>query len=78
MLDNVAVFRKPHPPLLIIHGQADALVSSANARELYAQSLEPKELLILPQGEHRIFSTGNQYFLAVKSFLDKYTQSKSE
>jgi fermentation-respiration switch protein FrsA (DUF1100 family) len=78
MLDNVAVFGKSHAPLLIVHGQEDGLVSVANARELFAAAVEPKELLILRQGEHGKFGSGNEYFDKVKAFLDKYDSGSIE
>lgn len=69
MLDNVAVFSKPHPPLLIIHGKKDQLVSCQNANDLFQAACEPKTLLILKDGEHGSFGKGNDYFIAVGKFL---------
>lgn len=40
--------------LLLVHGAADELVPVAQARELFEAAGEPKELLLLPGGEHRL------------------------
>ncbi len=41
-------------PLLLIHGEFDPLVPVQQARELYAAAHEPKELIIVPHGDHDI------------------------
>jgi len=69
MMDNVAVFSKPHPPLLIIHGQKDRVLSVQNAQDLYAAAAQQKTLLINPDGDHGAFGKGNTFFIAVEKFL---------
>lgn len=39
-------------PLLLIHGEADSLITVDNAHALYAAAGEPRELWILPEVEH--------------------------
>ena len=39
-------------PLLIVHGGGDDVVDPSHAQELFQQAGEPKELLIVPGGEH--------------------------
>lgn len=41
-------------PLLLVHGEADELVPKAQARELFETAGDPKELVMLPGGEHRL------------------------
>lgn len=41
-------------PLLIIHGDRDEVVDLDHARRLYEQAGDPKELVIIPDGEHRL------------------------
>jgi uncharacterized protein len=41
-------------PLLIVHGDGDELVPVAQAKELFAAAHDPKELVMLPGGEHRL------------------------
>jgi fermentation-respiration switch protein FrsA (DUF1100 family) len=60
ILDNVAVFKKAHPPLLIIHGDKDNQVSIQNAYELYEQAAQPKALLIVPNAGHSFFCYRSQ------------------
>lgn len=71
MMDNIAVFTKPHPPLLIVHGRTDRIISCAQAIELYNRALEPKQILILPQG-HSTFGRGNEFAFVVKEFLRQH------
>lgn len=40
------------PRHLILHGDADAIVPVAHARDLYARAGEPKDLAILPGADH--------------------------
>lgn len=69
MMDNVIVFNKQHPPLLIVHGKNDRMISCQNAQDLFDSSIEPKTLLILPEGDHGSFGKGNSYFVTVEKFL---------
>ncbi|MBS1989251.1 MAG: prolyl oligopeptidase family serine peptidase [Cyanobacteria bacterium SZAS LIN-3] len=71
ILDTGAVFRKPHAPLLIVHGVNDGRVSVANALDLFKQSLEPKLLLTIPGKGHSFFcyQVQNQ----VQEFLRQYS-----
>jgi alpha-beta hydrolase superfamily lysophospholipase len=71
-LDNAAVFRKPHPPLLIVHGKSDRTVSYANAEDLYRSAVEPKMLLPVADGPHCCFGKGDEFLLCVRSFLNTY------
>ena len=41
-------------PILILHGENDELVSLAHAQRLYDKAGEPKEMVIIPGGEHRL------------------------
>jgi len=41
-------------PLLIIHGANDELIDPAHAQKLYDRAKEPKEMMIVPGGEHRL------------------------
>lgn len=68
-MDNIAVFRRPHAPLLIVHGRLDNFVVSKNADDLFAAAIEPKMLLVLPEGDHGSFGKGNEFFRTVEKFL---------
>ena len=70
-LDNISVFRKPHPPLLIVHGKCDRQVSFANAEDLYKNAIEPKTLLTINDGPHCCFGKRDEFLLCVRSFLNQ-------
>ncbi len=70
-LDNAAVFSKPHPPLLIVHGKCDRLVSFANAEDLYQHAIEPKTLLTVADGPHCCFGKRDEFLLSVRTFLNQ-------
>lgn len=70
-LDNAAVFSKPHPPLLIVHGKRDRLVSFANAEDLYQRAIEPKMFLPVADGPHCCFGKQDEFLLSVRSFLNQ-------
>lgn len=71
-MDNTAVFRKPHAPLLMIHGQKDQVISYANAKSLFEVASEPKEMLVLEQGRHVSFGNKDEWACAIKNFIAKY------
>ncbi len=70
-LDNVEVFSKPHPPLLIVHGDQDRVISVEEAKRLFAKAIEPKQLLIL-RGGHCSFGDGADFAVCVSDFLKKH------
>jgi uncharacterized protein len=41
-------------PLLVVHGDDDELVPLRQGRELFEAAGQPKELVVLPKGEHRL------------------------
>jgi dipeptidyl aminopeptidase/acylaminoacyl peptidase len=41
-------------PILILHGDKDELIEVAHARRLFDKSREPKQLVLIPGGEHRL------------------------
>lgn len=69
MLDNVAVFSQPHPPLLIVHGKCDNLLSFHNAEDLFAKATPPKMLLAVPDGKHCSFGAEKEFFRTLNDFL---------
>ncbi len=69
MMDNVEVFSKPHPPLLISHGTGDTIVRYKNALELYNKAIQPKTLLTLPGGHHGTVGANGEFYVAIRKFL---------
>ncbi|MFX7139990.1 alpha/beta hydrolase, partial [Acinetobacter baumannii] len=51
-LDNVAVLRKSHPPLLILHGTEDTLIPISESEKLFESAAEPKQFVRLPKVGH--------------------------
>jgi len=70
-LDNTAVFKKAHAPLLIIHGKCDRTVLFKNAEDIYRDALEPKTLMVVDEGRHCCFGQKDKFLLCVRSFLAK-------
>jgi hypothetical protein len=68
MMDNIAVFRKDHVPLLIVHGAGDQIISCGQAFRLFREACEPKELLILRAG-HSSFGKTNEFVIKAREFL---------
>ncbi|WP_437887491.1 alpha/beta hydrolase [Phytobacter sp. V91] len=59
-------------PVLLIHGTADRVIPWQHSEELFALAREPKQLIIIPDGEHIDAFTqkhGDRYRDAVVSFL---------
>jgi fermentation-respiration switch protein FrsA (DUF1100 family) len=72
-LDSAAVLRKPHAPLLIIHGEKDTLIPISEAEKLFAAACEPKQLVRLPNSGHNdIYDTNDGVF---ESSLGKLLQA---
>jgi fermentation-respiration switch protein FrsA (DUF1100 family) len=59
-------------PVLIVHGADDPYVPSRFSRELYAAAVEPKRLLLVPNGNHNNSMTlGNrEYSEAVREIFN--------
>ena len=61
-------------PLLFIHGGQDFVVPAHNSQDMYEAAGEPKELFLLPNGQHTklvaIDPVG--YETQLTAFLDKY------
>ena len=70
-LDNIAVLSKPHPPLLIFHGDADTMIPISESEKLFAAASEPKTFVKLPKAGHNdVFRTTKvEYLAALKTFL---------
>jgi uncharacterized protein len=54
-LDNVSFLRGKHPPLLIVAGKKDEIVSVEHSLRLYKNATPPARLLILPNSYHSNF-----------------------
>lgn len=51
-LDNLAVLKNPHPPLLIVHGKSDRIIPESEAELLFQGACEPKKIVRIAGGSH--------------------------
>ncbi|WP_119272683.1 alpha/beta hydrolase [Taklimakanibacter deserti] len=69
--DSFAYIGKIKAPLLIIHGDLDGVVPLSEGRALFAAANEPKEMIVIPDGNHgSIFSADT--WLREMQFFDRY------
>ena len=63
-----------HVPKLIIHGESDTMIPVRLAHSLYDAAADPKELAVIPGGDHDDSAevNGAAYFAALNGFLGKY------
>lgn len=71
MMDNIAVFTKAHPPVLIVHGTTDTVLGFNRAVELYNSASEPKQFLKLETG-HSGFGKTNLFAITMREFIAKH------
>jgi len=70
ILDSVAIFTKPHPPLLLIHGDKDITLAWKNQKTLFDAAIAPKQLVIIPGAGHNIVTYNPQEaFATISSFV---------
>lgn len=83
-LDNVAAFKSDHPPLLLLHGAKDWILSSRYSEAVYKNAKGRKKLVILPECNHNdVFINDLDLAMSsLNSFLDdldsKDTQADSD
>lgn len=70
-LDNLAVIKSKHPPLLLVHGEQDTVVSISDTEELYRHANEPKMFARLPEVAHANVIESDKFLATVKQFLSK-------
>jgi pimeloyl-ACP methyl ester carboxylesterase len=51
-LDNVAIVRQLHVPLLVMHGAMDSLINIKHSRRIFDQASAPKTLVACPHSGH--------------------------
>jgi len=70
-LDSLAILKRPHPPLLLVHGVLDTVVPIAHADDLFRHAAEPKQYIRLTTCGHGDIATTNpeEYSSALRQFL---------
>jgi uncharacterized protein len=64
--------KKSSKPLLIIHGDKDAIVNVDNARKLYFYANEPKDILLIKGENHMFTKNREEALLAASNWFKKY------
>jgi fermentation-respiration switch protein FrsA (DUF1100 family) len=69
---------RPGPPLLLIHGDADATVPYRGSENAYRAASPPKYLLTILKGPHTPFlgAAGEVIVKVMQDFLDHYLKSR--
>lgn len=59
-------------PVLVIHGAADRLIPASQARTLFAQANQPKQLYIVPSADHNdvAMAAGTAYGARIRAWVD--------
>jgi len=72
--DNLSKIQKLKAPVLIIHGDADAVIPFHHSAELFDACHSKKKLVVIPGGPHNNLNVYPQYFeaisLAAEDFFD--------
>lgn len=69
-LNNLAVLKAAHPPVLIIHGGNDPILPQRYSQVLFDQATAPKQLCLIPDMGHCLDTTDEpEFFPAVRTFL---------
>ncbi len=65
-----------HKPILFIHGTDDSRIKTDYSKALYERANEPKELLLVPEGDHTDLLNvgGSEYEQRIVAFFEKYLQ----
>jgi len=69
--DSIGKIARFNVPLLIVHGETDALVPVASAKALYDQAPQPKEIFYFPDKGHNDIDF-NQLMRFLIAFFHKY------
>lgn len=71
-LDNMAMVKGEHPPLLLVAGVLDAEIPVDHTKRLYAKASEPKQMLLLKNSGHIFFQKDRDEFVsALKQFCSE-------
>lgn len=68
-LDNVAVLKKNHPPLLVLHGDLDGVLPFSHAEEIYKKAISPKQLVEIKGAAHSNLYDFSLFKASIEQFL---------
>ena len=72
--DSIAKVKSLKMPVLFVHGIADRFVPATMSKKLYASSLQPKRLLLVPNATHHngdAFFNDREYRQTIVDFAEK-------
>ena len=74
---NLAKLPRVLSPVLVMHGEADEVISFRHGEALFAAAREPKQHLWVPGAHHNGFTetAGNSYWQALREFSDACARS---
>lgn len=64
-------------PILFLHGARDEVVTISQAKKGYNYAFPPKEIVIVPNGDHQFTTAWEKAWEAVFSWLERYFPSTS-
>lgn len=67
-----STLKKSKKPICILHGSNDEIIDVENARKLYFYSKEPKDLKIIPEGDHMFTKHLEQALEIARLWFKKY------
>lgn len=59
-MNTAEVLARPHPPLLLLHGELDQLIPIAHSRRIYNRAVGPKLFVVCPHSTHTTIDPGDQ------------------
>jgi uncharacterized protein len=76
-LDSMAVLTRPHPPVLLIHGDLDQVIPVRHSIDMYNAAVGKKTLVRLPHTGHGDISSSapDLYVEAISKFLGELDRS---
>ncbi|MHC1591681.1 MAG: serine aminopeptidase domain-containing protein, partial [Candidatus Helarchaeales archaeon] len=74
-IDPLVHVKKIKIPILIIHGEHDELIPPEHSRKLYQVANEPKTLMILPKGTHKLHRDPNA-LKTIQKWIQKQIDAK--
>jgi fermentation-respiration switch protein FrsA (DUF1100 family) len=61
-------------PVLLIHGHADAHIPWQSAQAVYARAKDPKDMLIIPGGDHGLSGHGDVVYERLVAFIRQVSE----
>jgi uncharacterized protein len=63
-MNTAEILAKPHPPLLILHGQLDQLIPIEHSQRIFAHAASPKQFVACPNSTHTSIDSRDRTLIA--------------